>query len=454
MQDIIGEASAGTLGYILGDRRGSNLARRLFRTYRKRMAPTGRSRSRGRTRSPRGVLATPQSTLSFQSTNPFRSRSGRRAPRSSSRSTMSISGRSIASTIRSADSTNVVQKANKRKGTKVHKEGLKKRVKVPKKLRKQVKQILENKGPVGSLMEIKSQKITPTDGQSVFMLGNTSENQPNLFDPCYIQYVASTLFNGAAATQTPLIGNAGFFSPRTLRVEVIKQSVTYRVKNNTARTFTLKFLDLSPKSRNFGNGFNPLTFWTAAFQQEGTANSPNNPNVYNINPLTLYAHPKMSDAFKNLYEVDETIVYLEPGKDYIHKLNGPNKKLYDYQKFWSGSSPTAGVFDNQQKFIKQTMLIIIPDLTSTTGGQAGRYVDIPAAPGPYGICMEQTTYTKIHMPEQAGFAWPTVTPTTGNQPLNKRMRVYAINDFTPAQAGTVAPIEDENPSEAIVAGSG
>lgn len=447
--DYIGEMSAATLGYITANRRGANLARGIYKTYRKNMAPVRRGRSR--TRSPRGVLATPQSTPDFRSTNPFRSRvSSSRSVSMGRRSSLSSRYSSIASTIKSADSSNVQQKANRKKGRKVHKEGVKKRVKIPKKLRKQVKEILESKGPTGTLLDIKYFKLTPTDSQEIIMLGNTTENNPNLFDPCWIQYVASVLFNGAAATTTPLIGNANYFTPRTLRVEVIKQSVTYRCINNSARTLTLKFWDISPKSRNFGNGFNPLTFWTSQFQIEA-ANSPANPNVFGITPQTLYAHPKLSAAFRNLYQLDETIVNLEAGKEYVHKVKGPNMKLYDFQKYWSGSSPTAGVFDNQQSFIKQTMLCVYNDITATSLGTYGRFTDMSAA-SPYGLVIEQSTYTKICMPEQAGFAWPAVTPTTGNQTLNKRQSVYAVSNWAGSQTGVVTKIEDENPQAQTTTG--
>lgn len=449
--DYIGEASSATLGYIIGNRRGANIGRSAYKTYRKFSMPVIRTPLSSRRIHRSNPFVTPQSMRGFRSRNPNRSRTSSIAPRSSR--SMSVSSRrsSLASTIKTADSSNVQQKANKRKGNRVHKEGVKKVVKIPKKLRKQVKQILTTKGPTGSLLDMKYFKITPEDSQVMQMLGNTTENNPNLFDPAWIQYVASVLFNQAPATATPLIGNAGNFSPRTLRVDVIKQAVTYRCVNNTARTLTVKFWDLSPKSRNFGNGFNPLTFWENLFAQEA-ANAPNSPNVFGISTKTLYAHPKLSAAFRNLYTLDETIVNIEAGKEYVHKLKGPNMKLYDFQKFWSGSSPTAGIFDNQQSFVKHTMVCVYNDLTTTTLSATGRFTDI-VSNSPYGLLIEQTTYTKICMPEQAGFTWPATTPTSGAQPLNKRQSVYAISNWAGVQTGVVTKIEDENPQAPTTTGT-
>jgi len=445
MSDFIGAASAATLGFIHGNTRGAIKALKAYRTYRKtRMPPVTRQRGRSRTpkqksKSPGSNYGTPPASQQFRSRSRSQSISSRR------------SSRSLARSISFADSSNVQQKANKKKGKSVHKEGYKKPVKVPKKLRKQVKQILTTKGPVGTFLDIKYFKITPEDSQVITMLGNTTENHPNLFDPCWIQYTASLLFNSATVTLNPVIGTGTYFSPRTLRVEVIKQSVTYRCLNNTARTLTLKFWDISPKSRNFGNGFNPLTFWENLFAQEA-ANAPTNPNVFAISTKTLYAHPKLSAAFRNLYSLDETIVNLEAGKEYVHKLKGPNMKLYDFQKFWSGSSPTAGVFDNQQKFVKHTMLCVYNDLGNTTLNTPGRFTDMVTAT-PYGLIVEQTTHTKICMPEQTGFTWPSPTPTTGTQTLNRRQAVYAIQNWAGAQSGAVTKIEDENPQAPTTIGT-
>lgn len=424
IRDVVGSVSAGTLGYITGNTRGARRAIALYRNYENmRRGSTSETRGRSRSRTPHATKKRGASSMSIGSSKRFRSRSR-----------VSFA-RSVAS---SSSANNVLAKASKKKGHKVAKEGLKKKIQVPLKLRKQIKQVVhDTPSAVGRYTDIKYFTITPTDSQVITMLGNTTETKPNLFDPAWINYVASTLFNGAAVTFNPTLALAKLFSTRTLKVEVLKQNVIYRMMNNTQRTLTVKIWDLSPKSRQYNQGFDPLAYWTGSFSNEAVV--PNNPNKYFITPQTLYAHPKMSEAFRNMYSLDETIIQLEAGKEYVHKLNGPNM-VYDFQKFWD-----QGTFSNQQKFIKHTMICVYCDLINTTLATPGRFTDIVAA-DPNDLIIEQTTFTKIRMPEQVGYTVPTPVPIAGDiVPMNQRYSCYAIQNWAGSQAGTVSKIEDENP---------
>lgn len=430
--DYLGQASAATLGYIVDNQRGAKRAASLYQKHSKRQRMVSSSETRGRSR-----------TRSTSSVAKYK-------PRGNSSMSVSVAGTkrrgrslsSVRSITADAGANNVRAVAAKKKGKKVAKEGLKKHVKVPKKLRKQIKEVIAVKKntAIGRYTDIKYFKITPTDSQVITMLGNTTDTLPNLFDPVWIQYTASVLFNGALVNATPTNSTANFFSARTLSVDVLKQSVTYRMMNNSARTLTVKIWDLSPKSRQYNLGYNPYTYWQGAFLAESST-SPYNPNKFAITPETLYANPKMTAMFRNMYSMDETIVNLEAGKEYVHTLRGPNM-TYDFQKYWDTNAGT-GVFSNQQKFIKHTMICVYNDITATTLATPGRFTDMVGA-SPYGLLVEQTTFTKIGMPEQAGFAWPAVTPVTGDQPLNQRYSAYAVQNWAGAQSGVVTKIEDEN----------
>jgi len=138
MRDIVGATSAAVLGFISDNYRGAKRAANAYWTYSKskklKMAPTGRSVSRGRTRSPPQHLYTPQSNRTRQTVNPFRSKSLGASPGDVS---MRSRSRSVARSNASSRSnaSNVLAKAHRKKGQKVAKEGVKKKLKVPTKLR-------------------------------------------------------------------------------------------------------------------------------------------------------------------------------------------------------------------------------------------------------------------------------------------------------------------------------
>jgi len=355
-----------------------------------------------------------------------------------------------------SNATNVVATAGYKKGKAVHKEGRKLAVKVPKLLRKQVKQILEKSDTVGWYKSIASVALLkPSDNlQTVSAVGRTVDTiQGVCFDPSSVRDAASILFNkfvgyGANVVST----NPGQFLMDTLQIKVLEQNVVHRFRNNTVRTMTLKLWDWSPKTIQNTSGINPITFLTNELTRltpsgaAGATTEQSNYNVVGVKVDMIGFNPKMVPSFNQYYTLDETVVTLEAGKEYIHKLEGPNHKMYDYKKFFSNGSTVS----NQQKFTKGTMVAFYLDLSSTDTAPItfGRYTEI-AAVSAFGLLVESTYYTKIAMPEQAGFVFPTAAVLLpGNtQQLGMRKSAFAMINFTGAQgAGTVQYIDDENPS--------
>lgn len=404
----------------------------------RRTRPASRSLSRGRTRQRTG--AGPRSRARTPSPPTRRS--------SSSRSPVSVS-----------NSTNISAGAQRSKSGGVRLEGVQKAVKVNKQFKKKVQAAMKSDNyKTGFMMEIFSNDILrPVEcGQVVGRVGHMSNGIIQNFDPNYINHVASCLFNLKTMTQTPDIGDANLFT-KNLVVDVIKQSVTYRFKNQTARTMTLKVFDVSPKNRNFQKGFDPVSYWFNAFGDENTA-EPNKVNLNGITPNTLYAHPKMSETFKRQYSIDENIVVLEAGKEYVHKVIGPNI-TYDFRKYFDNPDNDVEIFQNQQKFVKMTFVTYHLDLATTAfvgqplGGlvgqaQGGRFTDLDNSERPYGLLCEATVFTKIRMPDQVGFIKD--TPQGNAQQLNlRKQKPYIIKDWTIRQFKTtteVKLVQDENPS--------
>lgn len=471
--EYVGASSGAVLGFITKGTRGGiygwKLGKKLSKN--KQMPPT--SRSSRRTRSSMSFKFRPYptpgtSTRSKSSAHLSVGRSSNRTPRNSRRSSnVSMYSRrssllsNASSSLSHAGNSNVVQKAGYKRGRKVHKEGRKKKVKVSGALRKKIHAVIDKQDCIGWYKEILPvQTIKPVDNLQQITAVNfsTSDGISGLyFDPGTVLQVASTLYNQfVPASANKSTANSGLFNPGSFKVRVLEQNVVHYFKNNTARTITLKVWDWSPKVTFVGAGQDPVSYLSTELARlaptgpAGSGGNVGNVNVLSMLPSTIGFTPKMIPGFSNLYTMDETIVKLEAGKEYYHKLKGPNDKLYDYAKYFqTGSS----FISNQQKFVKGTIVAMYTDTTSSSLGAAGRFTDIVAG-DPYAVLVETTAFTKIALPEQAGFVTPAVAPAAGApQFLGNRKSAFAIKNWAVVQgAGTVVDMEDENPQTAATTG--
>lgn len=467
-RNVIGRASATTLGWIAGGTRGAYLANKHYKILPNnyKMGRSGTSTVRGSS----GVHKRRYSGSNFGSRSSHRSQSlsgGTRSRRGSdvsmySRRSSLMSSAGGRSSVVKAQANNVVAGPSRKRGRKVHKEGRKKGVKVPRLLRKQVKSILEKQDYIGWYKEIITNQVQkPIDNlQSVFHAClRTCDAIPGIFfDPVSVRNAASILWNKFVPVNQNNVGTtAGQFQMDTLQIKVLEQNVIHRMKNNTARNMTLKIWDWSPKTTLQFQGFDPIPYLTAELLRLSPSGAPgsitevSNYNVLGVTVGTIGFNPKMVPAFNQYYSLDETIVNLEPGKEYNHKLSGPNHKMYDYKKFFMNG---AAQICNSQKFIKGTMVCMILDLDTTTLQTTGRTTDIVAA-DPFGLLLETTCFYKIAMPEQAGFIVPdAATGFTAGQSksLGNRKSAFAIKNWASAQAGIITSIEDENPQAPTTVG--
>jgi hypothetical protein len=318
-------------------------------------------------------------------------------------------------------------------GKRVRKEGLKKKVKVPRLLRKQVKEILTPSEDCGTFLETTKEMFFLVDpaGQNLRTLGPLSNNIKQLFDPVYIQHVASVLFHGKAGKQNPQLADSGNFNEKTLSVKVLTQNCTYRLKNNSARTMYINFYIWSPKHKLPVGQDDPATNWIDTMANEAGTLEFSKRNINNANPSTLYATPYMSKTFMNTYAIDCERIVLEPGKEWSTVVKGPNNKVYDFSKYWDPvSGAGGGQFQNQQKFIKGVFITCYYDLAATLPGIATRRTNMQTGQ-PFGLVAEYTVYTKIESPPLTGFKNASTFVAGDNIPLsNKKVNPYYLNDWS------------------------
>lgn len=454
MKRKVAQLSGATLGYITnnvpGAYTGYQLAGKAYDYMDKKRIVTLQNK-RTMAKVPKVIINTP------------RGRSSNRTPYSTPKSTpRRIKGksprRSSISFAPISSSNNVVAKASRKRGRSVKKEGRKKPVRVGKLFRKKVNAVFTSKGPNGHFQEIVMDEIfKPRDNlqETAILCSRVFDGTAGWqFSPTYISYVNALLYNKGGFPTTPFnnvtAASTIGFKPN-MEIHVKEQYYIHRLKNNTARTMTVKLWDISPKSVQDG-GFNTLQFIdnetnrTSRFGLPGDPTQEANENPTNVDRFVIGFNPKMLSSFRKNYSLDETIISLEAGKEYNHKVKGPNDKMYKFNSFFKN-----GGYRNVQKFCKQTIVCFYLDLTNTGLSTEGRFTDITAI-DPYGLLCETTTYTTIKCPDQTGFQNKTVV--VGDiQPLTQRGYTFGIKNWANvAQAGTVFDIEDENPQQPTTQG--
>lgn len=358
---------------------------------------------------------------------------------------------------------NGIAGAMKKKGGKVAKEGRKKKVRVSRAFRKKVNEAIKSRNGSGWLKEvIPNDILKPVDNQQAVrqVAGRiTDDTNAYFFNPTYVDYVASLLYNKKGPVNpgvTVNIGDTDLFRRENLKIEVLDQYYIVKLRNNTARVMDICLYDVSPKyTQEGGSGgtatFSPEQHWEQAFAAgsrfgaPGTVGQQSNENPTNVFKNAIGAHPMDSQYFRGQYTCDTTYVKLEPGKEYYHKVKGPNRKLYDYNSFFKN-----GVYRNIRPFCKATLVSMSLDLNVTTvQSKAQRATDI-VSNSPYGLIMEVNIFTKVRLPDKAGFQNPAVGAVGGIQELTQVGNAFAINNWYEEQSGIVEMIQDENPQNVTV----
>lgn len=403
--------------------------------------------------SSRSTVSLPSSNSSGRYRTPVRARRTGRVNFSRSRGTK-----------RNEGANNSRAGYSRKKGRSVRKEARKKSVKVPSKLRKQVKQVLASDDFKGVYMDILQPTIIkPIDNlQNVVMASQRRvDGYIGLnFDPISISNMAAELFNNASANPTADFGQGGYtnaFNYQSLKINVVDSSIKYIMRNNTTNNLIVKLWDISPKSISTnGSAYTDPVAWINLELARMTATPSLNPgpstgaldqlnkyNPFGVVIQTIGFNPKMLPSFNQFWSMDETVINLEPGKTYVHYLPGPKNKVYDFRKYFQNGSVTVNTY---QKFSKQTMICLQGDLQGTATGEVGRYTDIVAGTG-YGLLVEPRTYVKMRLPEQAGFVTQVGGLAVGSsQAMTNRRDAFIIKNWTlPVNnVSAIQRIGDEN----------
>jgi len=460
-----GALAGGTLGYISGNIPGAIVGGKMgYRLSSKDSnMPASRSRSRGRSATRRGKRGRSSSTAIKSRSKSF-----------SRRSSMSIGSRGRMSSLASAAarsvrnvSSNIETQAFKlkRKGKKVKFEGKKRRVVgVTKKFKKKVRAAMVHPAPLGYFTETTGSRMPfPGPGtQQINNFGFVNDGVAVSFDPISVMHAVMVLwFNFAPVenrTDIPTLVT-DIISVANFKVFVENCYTQYTYKNCTARTVVLKLYDSSPKnvipvSQSFSSA------WAVALVDQQKPAGATEFNIGWQNAISnttgdLYMTPNYSPQLKTLYDYDCTTVVLDAGKTYVHKVNGPQKKWYDYQAFKTTLGGTIPDISTMQKFVKQHTCVMYPDLVTATSGHAGGRFGAVVAP--FGLAVETKNFFKLRMPEHVGFQYPTAGagfPVPGEAiPLSKRGFAFAVKNWAVDGVAPYGDVEVSGPGDLPDAGT-
>lgn len=356
--------------------------------------------------------------------------------------------------------------AKRRKGPKT--------IKVSKRLKKAIKQTIRNFSPKGFYSERFFKRYIPVQfnqtvcnlgegcfaGETAFSKGLSGSGSIMFFDPLKILDAASVLYKGKAFTGVKDITNPGQFDVKTFMADVMRQWVQINIKNNTARVITLKLWTWNLKGNkeigSTGGNQNFTDEWTNAALAEGSSSAGlGKVNVQSVGITEIGMTPQLSPAMKRKFSMEEKIVELEPGKTFLHYVQGPSM-MYEFAKYLD-----SGIFNNYQNMCKGVCLAFYTDLiagSTQPAGETQRLTGI-ADPTGAGLLVETVYNYVIRLPEQTGFILTTpVTTTPGNLDIANTRRlssVYAIKTWDKvALNGTPMDLEDEDPGSLMAPGTG
>lgn len=431
--DILGEISAGTLGFIHGNVGG---AKKFIKRYKQLrsfqnqvMAPTRKQSHlnfpvrRHSTASSSGTHKSRRRSLPFQqpqSLNPFAV--GRRASvtslsAASSRRMSLASSAASGNTSKSSGGNNFMNNATKgRKRGKIATRH-RKIAKVDSKFRAKVKNVLQDKGSQGVRVELSNDYFNLGAAQvratRKFMFAHVQENTMPLvhFTPLQIMNSAAILFANKGATQDYTVTAGNFGDSEDSVFEIISQKATYLFKNNTQRHLSFTITCLTPKENTDAIVHGTIDTAIAADVSAGTWKT----NAVPIDKASLVVNWQSSPTLKKYYKIEKTTIKLDPGASSDYTVHGYTGK-FNWKKSIKQDQTSAGIHwkysKNDTKFL---VFDVIPNMVACTAAdelgaanKSGRWVALTGDPG-HNLGMELTETITIQAPR--------IKPVTANSKI-------------------------------------
>lgn len=249
----------------------------------------------------------------------------------------------------------------------------------------------------------------------------------------------------------------------TAKFTVIDSFERYYMKNMSDRTVEIEMYICTPKKAIFENQLSTNTAGvnlsaqpsaSSNFLEQWTngcfAANKGGKNLNNITPQQLYTTPNMYAGFNSVFTTEKIYIKLEPGQDYVYKLQGPKMLDLDFSKFYDPPyASTEAVIVSVRKFSRCVGFNVKQDLVAqgaAGSATAGRYI-IATDSSPNVISVERLVNCSLSCPESVGMRVDGVAlAATANvqlQNTNKRP-VFFHTTYTTAGVGQIRRVDEQN----------
>lgn len=370
----------------------------------------------------------------------------------------------------------MVSVRHKRKAGKV-KAKVKKRVKVPTRLKKQILQCFDSKMISGTarlnlyggyddlrtglpyIQRVWGLPLPRPDGNALGCLFGWEQ----------IMYIASRLWNGRPQPVTTralsqlFVENTSAWSnfskniwtnptPSAFSVDVVNLKAKLVFRSNSKQAHIVNMYVCKPKyqRRDTQQVHKPINDWNSLLSNDTSANITGGQTTLNsaapINmgclPNDIGSTPSMAKAWTKLWDHEVFQFILEPGQEHVHWIQGDEKK-YDFSKMYKKVSGTNNTeFCNLQPTDRHVFFTSTPRMSTTIQGGTAHSGFMRDSNG-FGLNISTEIFCTMKMPESAGTSITTTasaTDLTYTQPLTNRKRAYFIDTFT-----TYDSLVDQNP---------
>lgn len=368
----------------------------------------------------------------------------------------------------------------------------KKVVKVSKALRQKINKVVEGGKVRGTYQAVMygSLQLPTANQQRPQVLGDplTNAGVYSSFSALEFLHCASVLWTGKADSAalrtvttnsigvTDITGTdvnlpSGSVSSRacTAKFTVIDSFEKYYMKNMSDRTVEIEMYICTPKKPMYENQISTATNGVAVsaspsassnFFEQWTngchASNKAGKNLNNIAPQQLYTTPNMYAGFTSVFSTEKIYIKLEPGQDYVYKLQGPKNLDLDFSKFYDPPySSTEAVIVSVRKFSRCIGFNVKQDLVAqgtSAAATSGRYA-IGTDSSPNVVSVERVLNCSLSCPESVGMRVDGVALAANAnvqlQNTNKRP-VFFHTTYTTAGVGAIRRVDEQNANTEIL----
>lgn len=239
-----------------------------------------------------------------------------------------------------------------------------------------------------------------------------------------------------------------------LKLNVVDSYVQFTLKNNTKRQVTVTAYHI--KSKNKLQKDTVINAWVNALAQDVATNGPvKQYGGSGLNDPLL--NPGDSLSFNQNYKYETVSIVMKPGESCTHSIQGLKNTVIDYGKMYQDSTD---ILDYITKDTVQVLFSVQPDLQTTTSGgfTSGSFMYAPNSTDNTFVDPVTVVYQevfKLKCPEQAGFIQRAVAAGTG-LPLTLKRYCKAFGNF--ATVNVTEPVtytgaDEQQPGSDIAGGA-